>query len=245
MTTRPSLTIVIPAYNEEARIDESLRRVAAFLDRSKRSAEVIVVDDGSSDDTASKVERVAADDPRIGLLRLPRNRGKGAAVRTGMLAASGNHVLFSDADLSTPLSELARLEAKLEQGFDIAIGSRGLRESDIQERQPFYREAMGRTFNRIVRSVLLDGFSDTQCGFKLFPRRVARRLFGFQEIDGFAFDVEVLLLAKDLGYSIAEVPVEWYHAPNSKVSPITDSSRMLSDLLWLRGRRLLRGPIRT
>ena len=235
---RSDLSIVIPAYNEEARIEKSLSEVGRYLDETGRSAEVLVVDDGSTDRTPEIVDRVAGSDPRIELIRLPQNRGKGAAVRTGVLAAASERILVSDADLSTPLEELEKLEARLDAGYDVAIGSRGLAESDIRKRQPFYRETMGKTFNRIVRVILLKGFEDTQCGFKLFPRAVARDLFGHQRIDGFAFDVEILLLASDRGLRIAEVPVLWRHAPNSKVSALGDSSRMLADVLRLRLRRL-------
>ena len=232
------LTIVVPAYNEEARVDASLAEIGRFLDGLKRRAEVLVVDDGSSDQTAERVTRFCGSDSRIRLLRLPENRGKGAAVREGVLAAEGRLVLISDADLSTPLDELSKLEAALNDGYDIAIGSRGLATSDIRRRQPFYREAMGKTFNRIIRTLLLDGFEDTQCGFKLFPSSIARDLFRSQRLDGFAFDVEILLLARDRGLRVAEIPVQWSHAPHSKVSAVGDSSRMLVDVLRLRVRRL-------
>ena len=239
----PDLAIVIPAFNEEARIDASLSEVGRFLSESGRQAEVLVVDDGSSDRTAERVVHASQADSRIRLLRLPHNRGKGAAVRTGVMAAVADRVLVSDADLSTPLAEIAKLEDAIERGHDVAIGSRGLSTSDIRRRQPFYREAMGKTFNRIIRTVLLDGFEDTQCGFKLFPRDIAHDLFRLQRVDGFAFDVEILLLARDRGLRIAEVPVQWSHAPHSKVSAIGDSSRMLADVLRLRLARLF-APVR-
>jgi dolichyl-phosphate beta-glucosyltransferase len=168
------------------------------------------------------------------------NRGKGAAVRRGVLESRGAYVLFMDADLSTPIEEVEKLLVYVRGGADVVIGSRGLAESDIRVHQPFPREAMGRIFNVLVRSLLMGGFKDTQCGFKLFTREAAHALFSKQELDGFAFDVEVLLLAKELGYRIREVPVVWYHAPNSKVSPVTDASRMFRDLVKLRARKLLR-----
>src|SRR5688500_12652638 len=185
------------------------------------------------------VEELAAGEPRLTLLRQPQNRGKGAAVRRGMLAARAPQVLFMDADLSTPIEEVEKLRVYLREGYDVVIGSRGLAESDIRARQPFPREWMGRTFNVLVRSLLMGGFKDTQCGFKLFTRDAAQALFAKQELDGFAFDVEILLLAKEMGYRIREVPVIWYHAPNSKVSPITDASRMFRDLVKLRAKKLL------
>jgi dolichyl-phosphate beta-glucosyltransferase len=233
------LSVVIPAYNEQARITLTLTRTLDYLAARHPSSEVLVVDDGSRDDTAAMVEEIAEREPRVALHRLPRNMGKGAAVRIGMLEARGKHVLFMDADLATPIEEVDKLLRYARQGADVVIGSRGLAESDIRARQPFPRELMGRTFNMIVRSLLLGGFKDTQCGFKLFTKNAARELFSRQTLDGFAFDVEVLLLAKELGYTIREVPVVWYHAPNSKVSPVTDSSRMFRDLVKLRARRLM------
>ena len=233
------LSVVVPAFDEQDRIEATLERTLGYLAEHRPSSEVIVVDDGSSDYTAARVEAVAARQPRLSLIRLPQNRGKGAAVRTGMLAARGEKLLFMDADLATPIEEIEKLEPPLVAGADVVIGSRGLRESDIRKRQPLPRELMGRTFNVIVRSLLLGGFKDTQCGFKLFTRAAAQDLFGNQILDGFAFDVEVLLLAKERGYDVREVPVVWYHAPNSKVSPVTDASRMFVDLLKLRVRRLV------
>jgi dolichyl-phosphate beta-glucosyltransferase len=237
---QPRLSIVIPAYNEQARIVVTLRKTLEYLASQHPQSEVIVVDDGSRDETARMVEEVAASEPRLTLLRQPQNRGKGAAVRRGMLAARGQNVLFMDADLSTPIEEVEKLLVYLREGADVVIGSRGLAESDIRVHQPFPREWMGRTFNLLVRSLLMGGFKDTQCGFKLFTREAAQALFSKQELDGFAFDVEILLLGKELGYRIREVPVIWYHAPNSKVSPITDSSRMFRDLVRLRAKKLLK-----
>lgn len=234
------LSIVIPAYNEQERIETTLDRTLSYVSERYPRSEIIVVDDGSSDETTARVEALAERNDRLRALRLPLNRGKGAAVRSGVLASRGAKVLFMDADLATPIEELDKLDPFLDQGYDVVIGSRGLAESDIRERQPFPRELMGRTFNVIVRSLLLGGFRDTQCGFKLFSRRAADELFGAQTLDGFSFDVEVLLLAKERGYRVREVPVVWYHSPQSKVSPVTDASRMFLDLLWLRAGRLRR-----
>ncbi len=232
------ISIVIPAYNEEVRIGMTLVRTLEYLRARHPSSEVLVVDDGSRDDTVDVVEQISVAEPSVRVLRQPRNLGKGAAVRRGVMEAKGQVVLFMDADLATPVEELDTLLVYLRKGYRVVIGSRGLAESDIRQRQPPGRELMGRVFNLLVRTVLLGGFKDTQCGFKLFDREAARELFGRQKLDGFAFDVEVLLLAKELGYRIAEVPVVWYHAPNSKVSPIADSSKMLGDLLRLRLARL-------
>ena len=234
---RVELSIVVPAYNEEARIPLTLSRTLDYLDRHLPASEVLVVDDGSTDNTASIVEERAAGEPRVRLLRLPRNRGKGAAVRTGMLAARGEHVLFMDADMSTPIGEVEKLFFYARRGNDVVIGSRGLADSDIRARQPLFRESMGRVFNLLVRALLFGEFRDTQCGFKLFSRQAARDLFGRQTLDGFSFDVEILLLARQAGLEVKEVPITWYHAPHSKVSPFGDSRRMFLDLLRLRLRR--------
>lgn len=234
MPPPPFLSIVVPAFNEAARISLTMRLMLDFLAAHHPSSEVVVVDDGSHDDTARIVEGIAKREARLRLVRLDRNRGKGAAVREGVLAATGEWILFSDADLSTPIEEVEKLLHYGRDGADVVIGSRGLDASDVRTRQPAYRELMGRTFNVLVRSMLLGGFRDTQCGFKLFRRSVAHELFSQQQLDGFAFDVEVLLLARARGFRVEEVPVVWYHAPNSKVSPVHDAARMFGDLVRLR-----------
>ncbi len=231
------LSIVIPAYNEETRIGLTLIRTLDYVQAHRPTAELIVVDDGSRDRTANVVEDLARRNPRIRLIRLPHNMGKGAAVRAGMLAAQGELVLFMDADLSTPIEEVQKLSLHIADGADVVIGSRGLSDSDIRMRQPLPRELMGRGFNLIVRSLLMGGFRDTQCGFKLWTAHAAREVFSRLTLDGFSFDVEALLLAKSLGLRIVEVPVVWYHAPNSKVSPVTDASRMFVDLVKLKLRK--------
>jgi dolichyl-phosphate beta-glucosyltransferase len=229
----PSLSVVIPAFNEESRLGPTLERVRAHLAARGGELEIIVVDDGSTDGTAA-VARAAGAPGRV--IELGRNRGKGAAVRAGMLAATGARILFSDADLATPIDELAKLEGHLDAGYDIAIASRALAQSDIRVRQHPIRELMGRTFNVVVRSLLLGGIRDTQCGFKLFTAAAAHDLFGRATLDGFAFDVEILHLARNR-YRIAEVPVVWRHVEESKVSPGTDAARMFLDLVRLRLRR--------
>ncbi len=231
--TPPRLSVVIPAYNEERRLGPTLQALATWLDADGRSAEVLVVDDGSRDDTTGVVERFAANDARFRLLRNGRNRGKGYSVGHGVAESRGERVLFSDADLSTPISELPKLEAALEQA-DIAIGSRALATSQLQKRQPLYRETMGRAFNLIVRAVAIGGIHDTQCGFKLFQGEVARRVFAERRIDGFAFDVEILYVAQRLGYRVAEVPVVWVNDEASRVDPVKHSLEMLRDTLKVR-----------
>jgi dolichyl-phosphate beta-glucosyltransferase len=230
----PALSIVIPAYNEEARLGPTLDRINAWRGARPGTAEVVVSDDGSRDRTR---EIAAAAGARV-VGHMP-NRGKGAAVREGMLAALGDRVLMCDADLATPIEELDKLGAELDRGADIAIGSRALDRTLIETRQHPMRELMGRTFNGIVRLLVLGGIKDTQCGFKLFTRTAAQDLFGRATVDGFAFDVEILWLARGR-YEIAEVPVVWRHVEESKVSPGSDALRMFVDVVRLRlrhGRR--------
>jgi dolichyl-phosphate beta-glucosyltransferase len=179
------------------------------------------------------VEEHARRDPRVRLIRLGRNQGKGAAVRRGMLDSRGARVLFMDADLATPLTELAKLERALDDGAEIAIGSRGMRESNITVRQHLVRESMGRTFNLMVQALAVRGIKDTQCGFKLFTRNAATALFTEATVDRFAFDVEILLRAQGR-FRIAEVPVEWRHVEQSKISPVRDAARMALDLVRMR-----------
>jgi glycosyltransferase involved in cell wall biosynthesis len=235
------ISVVIPAYNEERRIGASLTAITSYLDRGQENYEIVVVDDGSRDATAAAVEHAqTAAGGRVRLLRMPENRGKGAAVRAGVLASRGAEVLFSDADLATPIEELAKLRACLSNGCDIAVGSRALDGSDIRVRQHPARELMGRTFNVLVRTLLLGGIRDTQCGFKLFRGPAARELFAAAKVDGFAFDVEILLLARPR-YRVAEVPVVWRHVEQSKVSPGRDAARMLVDVLKLSWKRQILG----
>jgi dolichyl-phosphate beta-glucosyltransferase len=235
----PLLSIVIPAFNEVDRLEPTLRRVIEYCRAEKPAWEILVVDDGSTDGTVALAHRIGLEAPELRVIELGGNRGKGAAVRAGMRAAAGRRVLFSDADLATPIEELAKLERALDGGHDIAIASRAAPGADIRVRQHPLRELMGRSFNLMVRTVAVGGFRDTQCGFKLFTREAAHDLFARAAVDGFAFDVEVLWLARGR-YRIAEVPVVWRHVEESKVSPGSDAARMFLDLLrirWLHRRR--------
>jgi len=230
-----AISVVIPAFNEERRVGSTLEAIADYLDAAGLEHEIVVVDDGSRDRTAEVVREAAARHPRIRLTTLARNSGKGAAVRAGVAATAGDEVLFTDADLATPITELPKLRARLAEGYDIALGSRAVPGADIRVRQHPARELMGRTFNAIVQGLVLAGYADTQCGFKLFRGALARELFARSRVDGFAFDVEILLLAR--GRRVAEVPVVWRHVEQSKVSPGVDAARMLWDVLKLRWRR--------
>ncbi len=235
----PAISVVIPAYNEAARLGPTVERVMAYLTAAGAPWEILVADDGSRDATRDVAIAAAAGSPHVSVLSLSPNRGKGAAVRAGMLAARGDRILFSDADLATPIEELDKLGAHLDAGADIAIASRAMPGADIRVRQHPLRELMGRTFNTMVRTLVMGGIRDTQCGFKLFTRAAAHDLFARATVDGFAFDVEILWLAKGR-FQVVEVPVVWRHIEESKVSPGVDAARMFADLVRLRWRHLRR-----
>jgi len=205
--------VVIPAYNEARRLPPTLERIQRHL--AGRSHEIIVVDDGSADDTAERARAAGAQ-----VLGHGGNRGKGYSVRQGMLAARGARRLMSDADLSTPIEELDRLLARMDEGYDVVIASRALPGSNVEVRQPWYRENMGRVFNLCVRALALPGLQDTQCGFKLFSAAAAERAFALARLDGFSFDVEALFVARRLGFRIAEVPVTWRNDEATRVDTL-------------------------
>jgi dolichyl-phosphate beta-glucosyltransferase len=229
------LSIVIPAYNEAERLPAGVRRIHAFLEERGLRGEILVVDDGSRDGTSGVTRALAAEIPELRLLGYPVNRGKGFAVRTGMARARGDAVLFTDADLSTPIDELDALREALREGADVAIGSRHLEHSRILIRQPFHRRHLGRIFNGVLSLLGVRGYSDTQCGFKLFTREAAGRIFPRVRTDGFAFDVEVLLVARRLGLRTREIPVRWNNHSDSRVRPVRDSVRMLLEVLRMQG----------
>jgi dolichyl-phosphate beta-glucosyltransferase len=236
------LSIVIPALNEEKRLPDTLAAIERWCQLNLEGAEIIVVDDGSSDRTSDVARELAARSPppvTIRVLRNATNRGKGASVRAGILAAAEPYVLMSDADLSTPIEEVEKLASAIHHR-DVAIGSRAARGADIQVHQPLHRELMGKTFNKLVQLLVTGGIRDTQCGFKLFRREVAQQIFSRTRVDRFAFDVEVIYLARKLGYRIEEVPVVWRNSPASTVDPVRDAARMFVDLLRIR--RLHRKP---
>jgi dolichyl-phosphate beta-glucosyltransferase len=238
MRLQPDLSIIMPAYNEEARLELTLRSYIDYCRAQGRSAEIIVVDDGSIDGTSLLVEQLAGEHPELRLIRLAENHGKGYAVRSGVVNARGRMVLFADADGATPMFEIERLQAAIDTGADVAIGSRVLQAEGVKVKARLYRRVIGRIFHRLVETLTVRNVRDTQCGFKLFRGPVAHDLFSRMRMSGFSFDVEVLMMAQRRGYRIAEVPVNWTHQPGSKVNLVTDSARMLRDLFVIRGHYL-------
>jgi dolichyl-phosphate beta-glucosyltransferase len=234
------ISIVLPAYNEEARLPATLTAILSYLDaRGWSDAEVLVVNDGSSDGTATLARQFQAKHPQVRLIENPGNRGKGYSVRHGMLEARGQWVLFSDSDLSAPIEELDKLlKAARESGASVAIGSRALDRSLIQVHQSWFRETAGRIFNLLMRIAIGLPFADTQCGFKLFERRAAQEVFRRQVVERWGFDAEVLFIARKLGFKTVEVPVRWSHSEGTKVSMFRDSANMFVDLLRVRWNHL-------
>lgn len=229
-----SYSIIIPAYNESERLAVSLPKVQDYVDASGLQAEIIVVNDGSTDDTAEVVRRFARLHPDVRLLENPGNRGKGYSVRNGMLNATGDVMLFTDADLSSPIREASKLFAAIEQGADVAIGSRWLQAELQTERQPWFRQLYGRLFNLALRIVLGLKYRDTQCGFKAFTREAAHTIFSRQHIERWGFDPELLFLADKFKLRTVEVPVEWAHDHRSKISPLRDGMKMGVEMLAVR-----------
>jgi glycosyltransferase involved in cell wall biosynthesis len=234
MTHSPQYSIVIPAFNEAARIPATLASVVACVRARGWDAEVIVVNDGSTDATASLVQAFALTAPEVRLVENPGNRGKGYSVRSGLLQAKGEVVMFSDADLSAPIEEADRLFAAIAAGADIAIGSRWLEKGRQTHRQPLYRQFFGRCFNAVTRFVMGLHFADTQCGFKAFTRIAAHTIFQLQTIERWGFDPEILFIAVKRGYRIAEVPVSWAHDERTRMSYLRDGIRMLEDIAIIR-----------
>ena len=230
----PVLSIIVPAYNEEQRLPATLARMREYLDGRDEPYELLVVDDGSSDSTLTAARSIAEGWPQMQVLALPENMGKGAAVRLGMLTAKGEQRIFSDADLSTPIEEIERLRERLHGRCAVAIASRALPGSQIDVHQPGRREVMGRTYNRMLQIAALKGLHDTQCGFKAFTAEAAIACFEPLRTLRFGFDAEVLLRARRLGWTVAEVPVRWEHKEDSRVSAFRDSVGTLYDLLRLR-----------
>jgi len=232
------LSIIVPALNEEARLPNAIAGLRGYLDSIPTRAEVLIVENGSTDGTLAIAQKAAHADRRFQAIHLP-HRGKGQAIRAGVKASGGHTVVLCDADFSMPVEEIALLRRTIEAGADIAIGSR---EAPGARRlgEPAYRHLMGRVFNGLVRLIAVSGLEDTQCGFKAFRGNVARDLFARQRIDGWAFDVEVLFLAVRSGYTIREVPITWRYDPSSRVRPVRDTIAMMRELIAIR-RNAMRG----
>lgn len=235
----PQYSIVIPAYNEGARIANALEAVARCIRQHHWSAEIVVVDDGSRDRTPELVRAFAASAPEVRLLQNQGNRGKGYSVRNGILHSFGEIVMFTDADLSAPIDEAEDLFAAIAGGADIAIGSRWLERARQTIRQPLYRQFFGRCFNAVTRMVMGLPFADTQCGFKAFTRSAAQTIFQLQTIERWGFDPEILFIALKRGYKIVEVPVSWAHDERTRISYLKDGMRMLEDIAIVRWNALL------
>ena len=234
----PQLSIVIPAYNESARIERTLERVMACVEAQGWDAEVLVVDDGSRDATPQIIQSWMARYPRLHLVQNEGNRGKGYSVRNGLLQAAGEVVMFTDADLSAPMQEAELLMAAIAEGADVAIGSRWMDKTRQTKHQPIYRRFFGRCFNWVTRTVMGLPFKDTQCGFKAFKRPAAQVIFRLQRIERWGFDPEILFIARKLGYSIREVPVTWGHDERSRMSYLKDGMKMLEEMAAIRGNSL-------
>ncbi len=231
MLNPPHLSVVIPVYNEEKRIAWTLNQIIDHLENRGFKQQVIIVNDGSTDNSLGVCLEHAGRRPGVSVLDSAVNEGKGAAVKKGVLAAEHELILVTDADLATPIDDLDKLLAQIKAGHSIVIGSRNLPASDVRLRQPVYRRWLGKLFSLLVRWLALPGVKDSQCGFKLFTRDAARRIFPSVQTDGFSFDVEVLLVAKRAGYEVVEVPVAWSNNPDTRLDLFPDGFRMLADLL--------------
>ncbi len=231
-----AISIVVPAYNEERRLPPTLIDMIDYMDAHHPSHEILIVDDGSSDHTADVVTKFEKIRPTVRLIRLARNQGKGHAVRMGVLNAKGERIVFADADGATPIEELPRLLKAIDDGAQVAIGSRAAQSTETTVKTSWYRKYPGRIFNFFVNNVVLPGIKDTQCGFKIFTAPAAHFIFSRQKADRFSFDVELLYLAKRAGMAISEVPVNWTNVPGSKVNVVLDGLKMLRDIFIFRFR---------
>lgn len=230
------LSIIIPAYNEARRLPGTLAGISEYLQETKQNAEIIVIDDGSTDGTVDRIKRQPGHNLPPKIIAFTDNRGKGAAVREGLLAATGRYVLFMDADHSTPVTEVEKLlkVIRAKNGAPVVIGSRYLEPDSIKIRQPWFRVAISRVGNGLIRLVLLPNVRDTQCGFKLFKRSAAREIAGLLRMERFSFDMEMLLIAKQLGYAVREVPVDWHDTPGTRLRPIKSTLQTFGDLVRIR-----------
>lgn len=228
------LSLVVPSYNESGVLYKNIEKALIYFFNKGYVFEIIVVDDGSLDSTRELISEMAKEHPVIKFISNTQNMGKGFSVKNGVLAAQGEYILFSDADFSTPIEELETLMPNFVQGYDLVIGSRAMKDSKIILKQAWLRQSMGRIFNQLARLLGLANINDTQCGFKCFKKEAARRIFSLQRLNGFCFDVEILYIAKKLGFKIKEIPVSWSNRPDSRVAVLMDSLDMLVDLFRIR-----------
>ncbi len=228
------LSIIIPAYNEKSRIKGTLLAVHDFIEEQNIDAEIIVVDDGSSDNTSEIVMSKQAKIPNLAVIRLEKNAGKGNAVRVGVEAALGRYILFTDADNSTPIEEHTNLYEAITGGYDIAIGSRYLRDSHVEVKQPFFRVMLGRIGNLLIRVFLVSDIKDTQCGFKLFRNPVAKQIFHRQKVKRWGFDMEMIAIAQLLEYKVVEVPVSWFNSVDTRLRPVRDALKTFTELIYIK-----------
>ncbi|MBI5797307.1 glycosyltransferase family 2 protein [Candidatus Woesearchaeota archaeon] len=233
-----NISVVMPAYNEEKKIESSLEKLTAYLKGRYENYEILVINDGSKDKTSEIVEKFKEN--KVRLIENTKNMGKGASVKIGMINAKYDPILFTDADLATPIEELEKFHNALNEGTDIAIASRALEQSHIAVSQPKYRQILGKTFPLLVKQLILNDFKDTQCGFKLFKKEAAMKIFPRQTLKRWAFDVEILFIAKELGYKIKELPVTWEDKGDSKLAPIRDSAKMFQEIVKIK-RNALQG----
>ena len=230
----PFISIVIPTYNESARIIQTLEKIFNYMEKGKNRFEVIVSDDGSRDNTTGVIEQKFSGKSNLRILRRPVNKGKGLTVKEGVVNSKGDVVLFSDADLSTPIEEIDKLLKFIEQGFDVVIGSRNLKDPDVEVQKTAHRFVMGRIFSVLIGLFVFWGTKDTQCGFKMFTRKAADEVFKRQKLEGFSFDVELIYLAKKLGFKVKEVPVNWHESEGTRVKLFRDSAKMTKDILKIK-----------
>lgn len=233
------LSLVIPSYNESEVLSKNIEKALSYFTGKDYVFEIIVIDDGSSDKTKDLLSNISKNHCNIKSIYNIQNRGKGFSVKTGVLNAQGEYILFSDADFSTPIEELEKLMPNFTQGYDIVVGSRSIKNSQVLLKQSWIRQSMGKIFNFLARLLGLVNMKDTQCGFKCFRKDAAKRIFKLQRLNGFCFDVEVLTIAKRLGYQIKEEPVVWINRVNSRVRIIRDSLSMFFDLFRIRSSILL------
>jgi len=239
----PQVSIVLPIYNEASVLEENLGRVIVHMEALGRSFELVCVDDGSSDASLSILEAFQARDPRLRFTGLPSNQGKGAAVRQGMLLAEGEAVIFMDADLSTPLDEVAGFLGALDSGYDVVIGNRRAAGSEITRNQPWIRETLGRGFTLLTNALLAPGVRDFTCGFKAFKQAASQSIFKRSTLNGWAFDAELVVIAKEQGLKLAQVPVAWHDEDGTKVRILNAVLGSLKDLIWIASKRI-RGQYR-